>query len=63
VALEGVGRRLLRGIETATLLAKLTAYYHITDGFESSPHIILIRKRIGLRGLGIICQECIDLLR
>ena len=63
IALERVGTRLLRGSKMAILLGKLIAYKRLLNDRDTSLVIKLARKRLGVRGLGVIVQECVDLLR
>ena len=63
IALERVGTRLLHGSKKAILLVKLWMFEQVMDSRYNTRVTRLARKRLGVRGLGLIMQECVDLLR
>ena len=62
-ALDKLGTRLLYWTKVSMLMGKLKVYKEFTDFGTDNPIVLRARPRIGLRGFGIMMQECVDLFR
>jgi hypothetical protein len=46
-----------------TMMAKVRLYRELMGEYVGSTIMRRARKRLGLRGFGVIIQECVDLVR
>ena len=63
IGLDRVGTTLLKGTKTAMLLTKLFAFGQIMSYRHMNVATMLVRRRLGVRGMAVVVQECVDLLR